>query len=363
MKIEFNSVVHRYSTVTGVVPSPAELIPGELALNLADGKLFTVGMNGLILDLTALNSKFNLANSQNGYLLTYDSSSGKYTPQPAPQSETTWTRTDNTTASNLTGIPSNTPGSTLVGENAIEILERILYPYVPVALSGFSVSGLSSVYEIGQSFAASGTATWTAGTPSANWVTASGYIAITNPSGVKSDIAGPFNPTSQSQVLTFPSFSAPTNPISSNSITLELRASQTVGGAVAPQTLSRNWRSRMYFGKSSSSNLLTPTFDIATGTGSGDLLNTSSSQGPSNQNAVVGAGAGYFYLFIHDSYTLSTAAPYFGLKYGGNALAQDVNGVVTVSVTNAYGVTANYKRYKSENIINDAITVIINPTS
>lgn len=159
MPIEFNSFVHRFSTTPGVIPSPVELYPGELALNLADGKIFTLNMSGQVVDLTALNSRFSFLGAVDGDVLTYDAATGTFVPQPnAAASETLWSRTDNTTAT-VGGIPSGTSGSTLVGDNAIEVLEKILYPYVAPAFSGFSVSGLSNPFEIGQSFPGSGTAT------------------------------------------------------------------------------------------------------------------------------------------------------------------------------------------------------------
>lgn len=362
MPIEFNSFVHRFSTTPGVIPSPVELYPGELALNLADGKIFTLNMSGQVVDLTALNSRFSFLGAVDGDVLTYDAATGTFVPQPnAAASETLWSRTDNTTAT-VGGIASGTAGSTLVGDSAIEVLEKILYPYVAPAFSGFSVSGLSNPFEIGQSFPGSGTATWTAGNPTANWINNTGYVDFTNTNGTTTTQAGPFNPTSNSQSVTFPSVTAPTSPVSANSVTITLKGNHNSSSPTTTQTsITRYWRSKMFFGKSSNSNLTTATFDIAAGSGSGNLLDTSSSSGPSNYSATVGAGAGYFYLFIHDSYTLSTAAPYYGLKYGGNALAQDA--VTTVSITNAYGVTSTYKRYKSTNILNDSITIVVNPTS
>ena len=273
--------------------------------------------------------------------------------------ESLWTRSDATTVT-VGGLTSGTTG--LVGQTAIQVLEKMVYPYVAPAFSGLSVTGLNNPYEIGQSFAASGTATWTAGQPTANWINNTGYISFTQPNGTTGDLAGPFNPTSQSQALTFPTFTAPTNPVSANSVTITLRGQHNASNPTnASTSISRQWWSRLYFGKSSSANLATPTFDIAAGTGNGSFLQTTNGQGPSNYSMECGAGAGYFYLFIHNAYTLSTAGPYFGLKFGTNALAQDA--ITTVSVTNAHGVTATYKRYKSTNILNDAITVVANPTS
>lgn len=82
MKIEFSSVIHRYSAIPGLTPSASELIPGELALNYADSKLFTLGPGGAVIDLTYLNSRFHLVNNQEGNVLTYDATAGKYVPQP-----------------------------------------------------------------------------------------------------------------------------------------------------------------------------------------------------------------------------------------------------------------------------------------
>jgi hypothetical protein len=78
MPIEFRSTIHRYSLQSGVVPTPSELYPGELALNLADGRLFTLGMSGEVIDLTQVNAQFNLRGSQSGDLLVYDSVTGQY---------------------------------------------------------------------------------------------------------------------------------------------------------------------------------------------------------------------------------------------------------------------------------------------
>lgn len=269
-----------------------------------------------------------------------------------------WSNPNPTLASNLSGLPSGTVIP--VGETAIQVLQRILYPYQPVSLSGLSVSGLASVYELGQSFITSGMATWSTSGPQDNWVPGSGIITFTNPTGFTSTVASGFDPWNNSaNIASIPAITPPTTPRTANTISFSLSATQDQG-AVTPSTISRAWYSRMYFGKSTNSNLTTPTFDIA-GSGNGNLLQTTNAQGPTNYSAAVGAGAGFFYLFIHDSYTLNNDAPYFGLKYGGNALAQDP--IVVVSLTNAYGVTANYKRYKSTNSLGDAITIVVNPTS
>lgn len=367
MKIEFKSVIHRYSNIPGVVPTPAELIPGELALNLADGKLFTIGPSGMVIDLTAINSKFNFAGAVTGDVLTYDALTGKYAPQApaATGTETLWTNSNTTTIA-VGGIASGTSGANLIGQNAIQLIEKMLYPYVAPTFSSLSVSGISNPFEIGQSFPTTALSTsWSVGSAnSSNWIAGTGAVLFKAPGGSSfTQVDSGFNIVNGSpRSVTFtPSFTAPTSPTTNNTITIRLQGQHNVD---SPTTLTlditRNWRSKIYVGKSSNSNLQTPVFDIA-GTDNDTLLDTSSAQGPSNKSVTVGAGAGYFYLFIHNSYTLNNTAPYYGLKYGGNALAQDA--ITTVSLTNSYNNTSSYKRYKSTNMINDEITIIINPTS
>lgn len=46
-----NTIILKKSSVAGKVPLAADLQPGELAVNLADGKLFTKTGGGAVLDL------------------------------------------------------------------------------------------------------------------------------------------------------------------------------------------------------------------------------------------------------------------------------------------------------------------------
>lgn len=78
MKIEYKSVIHRHSYTAGTVPSVVELVPGELALNIADSKLYTLGANGSVVDLTSVGSRFNFNGLVDGYVLVFDTASGRF---------------------------------------------------------------------------------------------------------------------------------------------------------------------------------------------------------------------------------------------------------------------------------------------
>lgn len=43
-----NTIRHKRSSVAGAVPAAAALVPGELAINTADGRLFTERDNGTV---------------------------------------------------------------------------------------------------------------------------------------------------------------------------------------------------------------------------------------------------------------------------------------------------------------------------
>jgi hypothetical protein len=230
----------------------------------------------------------------------------------------------------------------------------MLYPYVSVAFTSFN-SGLNTQYEIGQTAGGAVSAAWTRSGSNSNWVASSAFIRYTGLATGTALTAG--NPLANGASVTYPAVRGTSI---GSSITVSLTAQQSGGNPIvtAPSRTS-TWWSNMYFGKSSNPDLRTQSFDV-TGSNSPSLVNTGFSQGTSI-NANVGAGDGYFYLFIHDYYTLNNSPPYFGLKYSGFPLAQD--GLTSVTLTNAQGLTATYKRYKSLNRLNDSIIIEVNPSS
>lgn len=267
----------------------------------------------------------------------------------------TWSNAAPTLASNLSGIPSGTVLPT--GETAIDILNRLLYPYQGVSFASLAAPSIPTPLELGQVVSGPALLSWTTSGPSANWTANSASLSYTAPSG-SGTLATGLSPTGNGAAVTLPSLTG-TNPRGNNTLTVTLSGSQAQGGNPSA-SITRRWWSRIYHGKSSNPDLLSPTFDVP-GTATPMFLETSDAQGPANLSLTVPAGGGWFYLFVHDAYALSTAAPYLGLKYGGNALAQDP--VVTVQLTNAQGHVATYKRYKARNVLNDAIVIVVNPTS
>jgi len=48
-----NTIRHKRSTTTGATPSAGSLVTGELAINTADGKLFTKKDDGTVVEIGA----------------------------------------------------------------------------------------------------------------------------------------------------------------------------------------------------------------------------------------------------------------------------------------------------------------------
>lgn len=241
-------------------------------------------------------------------------------------SESTWVRPDPTTAANLAGIPAGTTG--LVGENSIQILERILYPYQNVTLTWAS-TGLASQYELGQT-AGSGTfsATWSSSSPVANWVTNSAYIRYSGIASGTALTAG--SPTANSATVQYPAFRGTAI---GNFVSFSLTGQQ-VGGTsriVTASPRTSTWYSKIYYGKSTDPNLTNP---LVLNNGGNNLFIA-----PGATSFTTTDADGYLYLFLHNNYTLTS------MKFAGFDVS--LNPGVTASVTNQQGFTTTYKIYRS----------------
>ena len=289
---------------------PTGLTYGEMAVNITDRKLYVGDAGGTSVEILG-------------------GSGG---------SETTWTLATPTTATDIAGIPQ---GTTLdIGETSISILERILYPYQNVSFSSFN-SGLASSYELGQT-GGNGTvnATWLSSLPDANWTPNSAGIVQTGFAGSAILLSGA-SPTADIASITYGALRSTS--LASNSITVTLSAQQTEGSNPSTSA-TRSWWSRLYWGKSTNASLTDPS---SLSFGSNTLLQSKSA---SSTELNVGEGPGFFYVFIHDSYTITS------MTLGGFNVAPD--SVRTATVTNAYGFSATYKIYRSLEELNDSLLIV-----
>lgn len=293
---------------------PAGLTYGEPAVNVADQILYVGGVEG------------------------------EPIPVGGGGAETRWSNPLPTTAANLAGVPAGTTFD--VGTTAIAILERILYPYEDVSFTNL-ITGLLTRYELGQTAGTgngSATVSWTLSSgPTANWVTNSGNLSY---SGFASgSLATGFqlydydgNPRNASQPVTYPAFRATS--ISSNTITISITGQQVMGTPLVSRNSNTRWWSKMYWGKSTQTDLTNP-FALSDGITGGLFIETTSS---ASRSITAGPSDAYFYLFVHDYYELTS------MTLGGFvvSLREPIGGGITThSVMNAQGFTADYKVYRS----------------
>lgn len=251
-----------------------------------------------------------------------------------------WENAATTTATDINGVPA---GTSLAGLTPIQVLEEILYAYQSVTLSAFSI-GLSSTFEIGQTAGGgSATATWSA-TNSSNIVT--NGMSITY-SGVSSGTLVTGQPYSAGSGLSIahPSYSSSTV---GATLTFTLNADQEQG-ADATRTTSSRWWSRMHYGKSTNASLTTFMGGTLSG-GSNSLISSASFPSSSLSFSAVN---GYVYIFVHNNYSITSFA------IGATDVSSTFSMVGTQSIANAYGATATYKVYRSNNQLNGDFTLSV----
>jgi len=239
-------------------------------------------------------------------------------------SELTWTNGNPVTAT-IGGIDS---GDYIgIGSKAIEILQLMFYPYQPVSFSTFSVNLASGIKELGQGITGSTVnTTWTASGPTYNWVP--NGITLSRNQGT-SLVVDNLSYTPSSVSVTHPPYvyNVPTT------LTFTLTGDQLEGANVSI-TQSYDWQHKVYYG--SSTNPAITDFTDLTGE---FATNTSTSV-----RTIVGDGINpkYFYFVIPSSFTR-----YTGFKDDATSFSIPFNAALTISVTNAYGVSTSYKYYRS----------------
>lgn len=242
-----------------------------------------------------------------------------------------------------------TAGSVLTDKTAIEILEMMLYPYLVVSFSSFSMQFPTTLYEIGQSTQIVTFPTWVLQN-SSNAI--SNGITITFiSSGGSSGVLGTGISVSSSGSVPI-THSAYTSNTVGGTTTFTITATQNEGSA-ATTTQTLAWRSKIYVGKNASSDYTTITnFNQLTG-GESQFITSNSS--PAASGLDLAEINGYVYIFIHSSLNNITSVaigatdqtPAFQLVSSSH------------SVTNAFGNTTTYKVYRSSNQLNGSFTLNI----
>ena len=365
----------RRTTTPGLIP--AGLTYGEMAVNLADRILYVGGTAENAIEIAGGSGNYRFyyqadapglsqgygvtgETGQYDYLIGsrwVDSDTGReyiyigdgdqwywVEPSGGGGAGDQWVRPDPTTATDVEGIPSGTTG--LVGESSIQILERILYPYQVPAFNNLN-TGLNTEYELGQTAGnGSFSVSWTRNTaPSENWVpnsatyTHSGIVSGTRFTGVD-----PVTGTPRS--VTYPAFRGTS--LSSNTMTFTLIAQKTEGTGTPSISRESRWWSKMYYGKSSSTALTNP---LLLSEGSSVLFT-----GVGTRTINVNSGNGFFYLFLHNNYKLDS------IVFGVLPLSLQTplpTQPTPISVVNEQGLSQQYKVYRSNQILNDALTLHI----
>lgn len=369
----------RRTTTPGLIP--AGLTYGEMAVNLADRILYVGGTAENAIEIAGgsgnyrfyyqteapgLSQGFGITGitGQYDYLVGsrwVDSDTGReyiyigdgdqwywFEPAGGGGAGDQWVRPDPTTATDIAGIPSGTTG--LVGESSIEILERILYPYQVPAFSTL-ITGLGSEFELGQT-AGNGSlsVSWTRNSaPSENWVANSATYSHSGiVSGTRFTGVDPVTGTPRS--VTYPAFRGTS--LSNNTMTFTLSAQKTEGVGNPSISSQSRWWSKIYYGKSSSPSLTNPLSLVG---GSSRLFTSVGSS-----TATADAGSGFFYLFLHDNYKLDS------IVFGVLPLSLQTplpTQPAPITVTNAQGLTQDYKVYRSNQVLNDALTLSISTSN
>lgn len=250
--------------------------------------------------------------------------------------------TSNAIYSNSDSVPVTiggiSAGSTFSSKTMSEMWTDLLYPYQAPSFSSFSSSGLIPTYELGQTIAV--------GSSSFSWafnnisnVSANTVSIVQNISPVTT-IYGPGSNTSPTAITLTAIYSAGT----STTTTLYTISAKNTKGNIITTSISRSWRPKIYYGTS----LITP-------------LSVANIKGLAN--SPLASGFAGTYSFIAGNYKYFCYPSSFGtatsFKDSSNNLDVAMETLYVVSITNTYGVTANYNVHRTTNILGSAINIII----
>lgn len=231
-----------------------------------------------------------------------------------------------------------------------EMWDALLYPYLAPTFSSFAITGESTSQEVGDSIAASVTFTW--GTTNPTNVSAN-TINIRDTTSVLDLVLGTANDGTQ----------AVTMPGSIQKVTTTTHSFSIEGtnthAATFTRTLTFTWYWRRHYGTNVAGTL--------TGADIGALASSALATGYSGTYAY--AAGGYKYLCFADAaggglVSVKDASTGFSMPMvtvAGDAAYSNVDSggfyYALVSRTNAFGVTTNYRVYRTLNVLGGAVTL------
>jgi hypothetical protein len=253
------------------------------------------------------------------------------TTQGSAAIESTWT---NAAAGFANGIASGITFT--LGWNAIEVLEKLIYPYQAVAFTSFSIGLGTSPFDLGRTFGAGVyTSTWNTSGPTGNWISGSLNIRdTTNSTLLQSGLN--YNSSPAGITLIQYGYTSPSQLVFG--IT-----GQQQSGVVVTRNDTYNWLHRIYWGKSASAS---PTSLANLTTGSNSRFTSSTTSLGSYTYTFSASGSPEY------SYVIVPTAPgspgiYTSWKDINNLTVTPISG--TFTETNAYGVSISWTWYQVSN--------------
>jgi hypothetical protein len=243
------------------------------------------------------------------------------------------------TYTNLTPTPTTiggiSAGSTFSAQTMQQMWDALLYPYQYPAFTSFSRTGLNSVYELGEDISiGSQTFSW-ANSNDSNIQSNSIYIEQLSPSTVT--LASNLNPDGSTAFT----LTTTTNRTTTGSLSLYRITGVNTQSGSFNTTISRSWRPRWYYGRSTNTSI---TGGEMTGFTGNALVSS-----VVNSFVTFAAGSGYLYLCVpstlgQPSDLRDSVAGCFGTNIPYITQSD-------ITITNPYGVSITYKIYRTVNQI------------
>ena len=253
------------------------------------------------------------------------------TTQGSASIESTWT---NSAAGFSSGIASGITFT--IGWNAIEVLEKLIYPYQTVAFTSFSIGLGSSPFDLGRTFGAGlYTSTWNTSGPDANWTAGSLNVRdVTSSTLLRSGLN--YNSDPVGITLSQYGYTSPTQQVFG--IT-----GQQQSGVEVSRNDTYNWLHRIFWGKSASAS---PTSLANLTTGISNIFTSSTtSLGSRTYTFPSSASAEFCYVTVPSS--PGTPGSYSTWKDINNLTVTPVSGSFTEG--NTYGVSISWNWYQVSN--------------